>query len=168
MKTIGFGVAVILAGLWLGACGEGEGGGSIDRTPPKNCASGSAWTSGEEGPTMQPGGDCIACHAQGEGPKYDIAGTVMGASNDDLNCNGPSGVQVEITDANNQVITLTTNSAGNFFHEARNSTIAFPIKARVLKDGKVNEMSAAQGTGACNSCHGNPPTGGAPGRILAP
>ncbi len=166
MKTIG--VAVILAGLLLGACGEGgEGGNEPDRTPPAKCTSGASWK-GEEGPLMQPGGDCIGCHASGEGPKYDIAGTVMGALDDDLNCNGPSGVQVEITDANNQVITLTTNAAGNFFHEANGSTLAFPIKAKVIKDGKENAMSAAQATGACNSCHGNPPTAGAPGRILAP
>jgi hypothetical protein len=157
-------------GLAAGAAacgGNGEGGG-IDTTPPAKCSTNSTWTSGDEGFTMSPGGDCIGCHAQGEGPTFDIAGTVMKDSKDDTNCNGVGGVQVQITDANGQVLTLTANAAGNFTHSQHDGAVTFPITAKVISGGKEKAMETPQGTGACNSCHTAQGLNGAPGRITAP
>lgn len=123
----------------------------------------------EESPLMHPGGTCITCHAQnGEGPTFVIAGTVMAGSDDDTDCNGVDGVTVEITDANGAVTSLTTNSAGNFYLEAKDGTIAMPYTAKVKKGGKERAMTAMQSDGECGSCHTAEGANGAPGRILAP
>jgi hypothetical protein len=155
-------VAAMMLSVAAAACSSGG-----NSTPPTNCASGSDWTGGnDESPLMNPGQDCIACHASGEGPKYIIAGTVMGAVNDDDNCNGTNGVTVEITGNDGQVITLTTNSAGNFFAREGQQAVAMPYTAKVIKaDGTSVAMGAAQSTGACNSCHTAAGLNGAPGRI---
>lgn len=163
MRVMKLFLAVILA-----AAGCEEGGNS---TPPTNCNSGSAWSGGnEESPLMNPGQDCIACHtSEGEGPRFSIAGTVMGASNDDDNCNGLSGARVQITGSDGQMIELTTNAAGNFFAREGQASIALPYKAVVIgPTGKTNAMSAAQSTGSCNSCHTAAGANGAPGRITVP
>lgn len=115
---------------------------------------------------MHPGGDCIGCHAdQGEGPKYSVAGTVMGELDDDTDCNGMEGVTIEITDANGDVIELVTNGAGNFYTE---KSVATPYTARVIKDGAERAMSGEQTETNCASCHTAEGTNGAPGRIQAP
>jgi hypothetical protein len=161
-------LAMLLAAAVMVAAGCGNGGGG---STPQNCASGKAWEGGdEESPLMDPGQDCIACHAsEHEGPKFVIAGTVMGASDDDDNCNGLGGVKVEITDADGQVITLTTNDAGNFYAEEKDTTIALPYTAKIIgPSGKTNQMSTAQTTGACNSCHTAKGVNSAPGRIFIP
>lgn len=143
------------------ACEESEGGGND--TPPTNCASGNAW-SGGEGSDMKPGQACIACHSAGEGPIFTIAGTVMGASNDDDNCQGPSGYTVEITGKDGKVITLTSNSSGNFSTE---QAVAMPYTAKVTSpSGKVSTMGTAQSTGDCNTCHLATGVSGTPGRIF--
>src|SRR5215204_5409730 len=83
---------------------------------PSECSTGSTWNGGnEESPLMHPGGDCIGCHGSGEGPRYSIAGTVMGAFDDPTDCEGVDGVTVRITDADGAVHEVTTNRAGNFF-----------------------------------------------------
>jgi len=137
--------------------------------PPETCSTNSAWLDGdEESPLMHPGDDCIACHAEREGPKFVIAGTVMNDFKDDTNCNGVEGVTVEITGADGKVLTLTTNAAGNFFQEARNGDVAMPFTAKVIKDGKERKMNGPQSNGACASCHTAQGANGAPGRIIPP
>lgn len=156
-------LAVMVAAT-AAACG---GGGSV----PDNCVSGKAWSGGnEESPLMNPGQDCIACHtSEPEAPKFVIAGTVMGATNDDNNCNGLEGVTVRITGNDGAVLELTTNSAGNFYAREGMATVALPFTAEVVgPNGKTNKMSSAQTEGSCNSCHGATGTNGAPGRIIVP
>lgn len=132
---------------------------------PAVCSTNSEW-SGDEGPTMAPGGDCISCHAQeGEGPQFQIAGTVMQGVDDSENCNGIEGVTVQITGSDGKVLTLTTNSAGNFYSA---SSVAVPFTAKVMKGGKERAMAAAQTSGNCASCHTDTGASGAPGRIQAP
>ncbi len=132
---------------------------------PAVCSTNSEW-SGGEGPTMSPGGDCIACHAkEGEGPQFQIAGTVMQGVDDSENCNGVEGVTVQITGSDGKVLTLMTNSAGNFTSDA---AVAVPFTAKVMKGGKERVMAAAQTSGNCASCHTDTGASGAPGRIQAP
>lgn len=156
---------ILVLSLALTACGSSS-------TTPQNCSSDKTWTGGnEESPLMNPGQDCIACHtSEGEGPKFQIAGTVMGAANDDDNCNGLVGVTVEITGSDGVVTTLTTNAAGNFFTDEHGGTpVKMPYTARVIgPGGKVSAMSAAQSTGACNLCHTATGANSAPGRIFVP
>lgn len=131
---------------------------------PANCSTDSA-TAEEEGPLMKPGGECISCHDQGEGPRYALAGTVMGATNDDVNCDGVDAVSVVITGSDGQSVTLKSNAAGNFFSR---SSVAMPYTAKVVRNGKESAMSSAQTVGDCNTCHAATGKNGAPGRVLAP
>lgn len=100
----------------LAACGDNQ---SVDTA---TCSSGLLWTGGDDeenaGPEMNPGQDCIACHASGEGPHYTVAGTVMGAYGDPDDCLGVEGVTVAITDADGVVTELTSNASGNFYTQA--------------------------------------------------
>lgn len=159
-------MAAMAAAVTMAACGSGGG----NSTPPANCSSGKAWSNGnEESPLMNPGQDCIACHAQGEGPKFQIAGTVMGASNDDDNCDGLSGVEVQIIGSDGNVLKLTTNAAGNFYSDLHDTPVAMPFTAKVIgPGGKESTMTTPQTTGACNSCHTAQGASGAPGRISVP
>lgn len=157
---------ILLAVVAAAGCG-GEGNGGV--TPPEVCSTKSAWTGGEESGLMNPGQDCIDCHSRGEGPKFQIAGTVMGASNDDDNCNGLEGVKVEITGADGATVTFTTNAAGNFYSGKGVPAITFPFTAKVIgTNGKEHKMVSAQSNGACNSCHTATGANGAPGRITVP
>lgn len=149
---------IALVALALPGCGDGDA--------PENCSTDSV-NDVDEGPLMKPGGACIDCHtSEGEGPIFKLAGTVMGATNDDTSCNGVSGVTVEITGADGQLVTLTTNSAGNFFLES--GAIALPYTAKVKAGGKELVMGTPQSVGDCNTCHTAGGANGAPGRILSP
>jgi hypothetical protein len=131
---------------------------------PQQCSTGKA-SLADEGPMMEPGGDCIGCHSKDEGPAYTLAGTVMAATDDDDRCAGVAGLIVEITDANGAVLELPTNAVGNFFWT---EPIAMPYEARVLGPNGARAMAAKQSTGACGSCHTASGANGAPGRILPP
>jgi hypothetical protein len=154
--------------LALAGCGEGfrgEGGG-VQTVPTSTCVSGQQWQGGTEGDSsMKPGGDCIACHSSGEGPKYTAAGTVFKNAAEADDCTGVSGITVEITGADGGVTSLTTNSVGSFYTR---QFIEMPYSVRLISGANTRIMAGHQTTGACNSCH--TPTGlqGAPGRIMAP
>lgn len=149
----------------LVSCGVG-----CEDDAPEVCSTGSTWTEGEDGsPLMQPGGNCIQCHAEeGEGPLFVLAGTVMNAFDDDTNCNGVEGVTVQITGADGQIVELTSNSAGNFFLRASEGSVAKPYTAKLIYEGKERPMGTPQSEGACASCHTPEGANGAPGRIVAP
>lgn len=173
--------AWVLAGTPEGSCGAtggagadgGGGGGAGDPPAATVCTSDLHWTDGDEGSgNMHPGAQCISCHADlNEGPRYLVAGTVYPTLHEPDDCFGASGeVVVEITDASDAVFTLGVNAAGNFSRGGDPGTIAFPVKARVIRNGSVLEMSApidAEG-GDCNRCHTEQGDQGAPGRILVP
>jgi cytochrome c553 len=166
--------ALILAAaslLWLAgvatAWAEGEAGGT--KVAASTCLSGMKWTAGDEGSQeMYPGRSCIDCHAQGEGPKFLVAGTVYRELGESDDCYGRDGVVVQLTDAKGKVIRMTTNKAGNFTLGARGNSIAFPFAAKVLFQGREAEMVTPQSTGNCATCHTAKGENGAPGRIIAP
>lgn len=135
-----------------GAGGDLFGGGS-------KCTSGVTWR-GAQGPTMRPGESCPSCH------NFLIAGTVFPTGHEPNDCNGVNaGVTVEITDAAGKVLTLEVNSVGNFY---TTNSITFPYTA-VLRSAKgTRAMSTPQSSPACNGCHTENGTNGAPGRIVAP
>jgi mono/diheme cytochrome c family protein len=147
----------------LVACQTGEDG-DEDAAHPENCSTNQT-SYADEGADMEPGGDCIGCHARDEGPSYTIAGTVMGASHDDDRCVGTSGVTVEITEANGNVISLDANSVGTFFYQG---PLATPYTAKVVSGGQELAMATPQSDGNCASCHTAQGANSAPGRILAP
>ncbi|MSP55676.1 MAG: hypothetical protein EXR69_08765 [Myxococcales bacterium] len=141
--------------------------GGFDTSFNGSCSSGSEWTDGDRGSDkMNPGEACNDCHNRGEGPKFPVAGTVMGAIHDPDDCNGVEDVTVIITDANGTATTLTTNSAGNFFIDR--GSVKTPYTAVIEHNGVTREMLGSQTDGDCNTCHSADGTDGAPGRIVVP
>ncbi|MCS6912700.1 MAG: hypothetical protein RMK29_17935 [Myxococcales bacterium] len=115
---------------------------------------------------MLPGRICQQCHTrggQGYRFKWTASGTVFVDPRVPCNTGGLEGVTVEIFDTNGQLqVALVTNEVGNFFTDI---PIAFPIRARIRRDGIVREMRTPALQGSCASCHQKEPKNGAPGPI---
>jgi hypothetical protein len=137
---------------------------------PVQCTSGRTWSGGEGSRSMRPGEACIACHDQSdEAPRFSIAGTVYPTAHEPNDCYGgasSSGTPtVVVTGADGVVLNLQVNSAGNFYYQG---SVSFPFNARVVAGNAERDMSAAQTSGDCNSCHTESGANSAPGRIVAP
>jgi hypothetical protein len=125
------------------------------------CTSKVNWN-GSSNANMRPGQSCRGCHS------YPISGTIYPTLHEPTNCNGlngSTGVRIVITGANGTTMTLTPNSAGNFFSNSAPST---PFTVRVTSSAGTRAMMAAQNSGDCNSCHSQNGTNGASGRVTAP
>ena len=153
-----------------GTCDADAGGGVVVEDTPTVCTSGKNWPSrGRENADMNPGRACIDCHLSQEGnPIVTIGGTVYPTVHEPDLCYGStaSDVKVVITDANDKVTTLSVGSTGNF--SLRRGTMAFPIRAKVVRGADEREMQTPQDSGDCNSCHTEQGEQGAPGRIFEP
>ncbi|RME52542.1 MAG: hypothetical protein D6795_06600 [Deltaproteobacteria bacterium] len=128
---------------------------------------------------MYPGANCLACHTPGgpgaegdegeegegdeekkEGRIFTAAGTIFR----DLQGSAPAvGVSIEITDADGNVIQLTSNAAGNFFTE---EPITFPASVVARKGDQEMIMSIPVPQGGCNTCHAC--SGAAGGKMFMP
>ena len=113
--------------------------------------------------TMRPGQDCLSCHKPGGEKTWTLAGTVFPTATSATN-QGLSDATLQITDANSATVTLTSNSVGNFY---TSNALTFPVAVAITHAGNTVNMNAAP-SGACNSCHTEPPLNGAPGRINVP
>jgi hypothetical protein len=133
------------------------------------CTSMSNWTGGNRGSaSMNPGLACVSCHAaDGEAPRFSIAGTVYPTGHEPDRCNSklPSGVAVVIIGADGKQLTLTPNGVGNF---SSNTAVKTPFQAKVTYQGRERLMLTAQSNGDCNSCHSQSGVMNAPGRITIP
>jgi len=163
----------ISAGYPAGGCATTVDAGSAPDpfSVAPTCTSGTTWTGGTEGSkSMQPGVACISCHASsgGEAPQFTIAGTLYPTGHEPNQCNGANGTdgaQVVVTDAKGNTISLTPNSAGNFYYTG---AVATPFRAKVTYMGRERDMAATQTSGDCNACHTQNGTMAAPGRIILP
>ncbi len=157
------------SGMPPGSCGTDP----TDAGPvqyPLVCTSDTQWMLGNHGSKlMHPGGACIDCHNKSfEGPPLVIAGTVYPTPREPDDCNGISGITVQVTDSQNNVVTMGTNSAGNFMYSAFQGQLYPPFSAKVMANGQERAMKDPVPTGDCNSCHTQDGLNGAPGRIYAP
>lgn len=154
--------------LMLG-CATGDTGNDSSTTCDETNEACAPGTCGGEGGEMLPGADCLACHdgsgggggeEDEEAPKFTAAGTAFA----DMDGTGPlSGATVRITDAGGTVVTLTTNSVGNFY---TNEALTFPIDAEVEANGSTSTMASSVDVGGCNSCHAC--AGEAGGKLTGP
>lgn len=159
----------ILFTMLIAGCGgwEWENEGGLVDVSTSVCQSGLQWQGHEESSLMNPGRDCVDCHASShEGPSFRISGTVYGALAEPNDCAGVPDVTIEITDANGTLHTLTSNRAGNFYQSG--GSVALPYTAAVVTSAGTSAMSTPQTSASCNSCHQATGLNGAPGRILAP
>lgn len=134
---------------------------------PATCSSGAHYSFGE-GPNMEPGNACIACHATSiEAPTYFVAGTVYPTGHEPSRCYGAdvTGAVVIITGANGSSVTAPVNTYGNFYTRY---SVQAPFHVKVRYNGKERAMVDAPPTGDCNSCHTQDGTMNAPGRITLP
>jgi hypothetical protein len=173
MAMLRFSSPTILVSLLLSSClsseaSEGETG--EDGAADEQCLSGVKWVGGNRESThMNPGQDCLACHANlGEAEEVRLAGTVYDGTDEPNDCYGVEGVTIQITDSTNKVTELTSNAAGNFVLESENGSITPPYSAKLIYEGRERMMGAMQTELSCNSCHTETGANGAPGRILAP
>ena len=103
--------------------------------------------------TMLPGSDCLACHSAGV-TSGGVQPTVFGAAGtafSDAYGKAPlAGATIEITDANDQIVDLTTNAVGNYY-----TTLAIvpPIHGAITTPGGHIAMPDPQDTTSCNVCH---------------
>ncbi|AKT36108.1 hypothetical protein [Chondromyces crocatus] len=175
------------AGMPRGACGDG-GAGPVATV----CTSERFWKMGddnphprggeldEEGPWMNPGRACITCHAEsGDFDDDDddddfvvLGGTVYPTLHEPDLCygvdDGTDEVRVVITDAQNRTYSLPLEPTGNFHLPRRAGALTFPIRAKVVANGKERVMNTPQASGDCNRCHTEQGANGAPGRIHLP
>ncbi len=160
----------IKAGYPAGSCTTPDPDASTSEFPvPAACTNGKGST--RNGQSMRPGEACIACHATRFGaPTFWVAGTLYATGRETVDCKGVAGgATVKITDANNAVYNLPVNSAGNFMLEdAQAPKFKAPYTAEVIVGSGSRKMLTAQTDGDCNSCHGEPPKNGAPGRVVVP
>jgi hypothetical protein len=163
--------AWVAAGVPAGDCGGIGGAGGSPYDVPPMCSSGQTWNNGDnDGAQMYPGRACNECHAVEKPDQiFTFAGTVYPTAHEPDDCLGVGAgdAVVELTDANDVVVTATTNSSGNF---TETGAFAFPVTVR----GVANGMTLAMATplqpedGDRNTCHDQDGNNGAPGRIILP
>ena len=170
-------VVVLSLHVGLAGCGEeDEAGRGIPDDPAtmcneanEDCAPGIC---GGEGATMLPGSNCISCHRSGSGAGeagfepgkwFALAGTVY---EDGFGSAPAAGVTIRVTDAMGHVVTMSSNSAGNFFARRSMQSLVPPFQAEVEREGRVRRMGSMVMTGACNTCHKC--GGAAGGKLYAP
>ena len=151
----------VTGGMPMGSCGADP----LNAAP--TCTSGSYWAFGNaESALMHPGAACVACHQSSfEAPRFTVAGTLYPTGHEPTDCNGTTAATIVITDANGTVVSLTPNTAGNFYSSA---ALAFPIHATVVVNGTERAMVGAQQSGDCNACHTQTGASMAPGRVAVP
>jgi hypothetical protein len=163
--------AWVSSGMPAGSCGADAGTPDPVFSGAPTCTSGAYWTVADgTSPTMRPGEACIACHSQGEGPAFAIAGTAYPTGHEYDDCDGRAAQAaiVTVTDRTHVSRSFTVNSAGNFYGAASGGWPVFPITAKISLGGKTRAMSGAVSTGDCNTCHTLSGASGAPGRIALP
>jgi hypothetical protein len=130
--------------------------------------SGLKWIGGDrESPLMRPGMSCIGCHSRGEGPRFQVAGTVYTNIDEKDEYFGVEGLVVQVTDAVGTVAKYPTNKAGNFY-SGRSPSLKAPFAVKVLGKKGENPMASPAPSGDCASCHTAKGANGAPGRVIAP
>jgi len=100
---------------------------------------------------MLPGSDCLGCHSAGEIDDSDLVYNLAGTLFADADGTAPlEGARIRITDAEDQLITLSSNEVGNFWSRR---ALVFPAEVEVEVDGDVVSMVEPLQQGSCNTCH---------------
>ena len=111
------------------------------------------------GPTMRPGENCNGCHGN-----FSAAGTVFPSDQAGAG-EGINGVTVSLVDSNQKTVTLTSNSAGNFY---ASQAVAWPADITLTLGTRTAVMPKAP-NGACATCHTTSTSTSGQGRVfLAP
>ena len=123
-------------------------GGGADGGAPVEIACDPQVESGESG-EHNAGQPCLACHGNGEGPDFSLAGTVYGS----LGGGAPVvGATIHVTDADGVEYIAVSARNGNFWLR---EAITFPVQVRASACPSTQPMIAPSATGNCNAggCH---------------
>ncbi len=167
----------IAGGALEGTCGGGGDGGTLPIEVV--CTSGRHWDDPDDGsPQMNPGRACITCHSQQDDEDaldFWIGGTVFPTQFEEDACYGAdgdgqhAGATVVVSDEQgNELTALAVNGSGNFMLRKNQFNLQFPIKVKVVYDGRERKMNMSPPHGNCNECHTETGANGAPGRIFLP
>lgn len=116
----------------------------------------------DEGPWMDPGTNCQTCHrAGGTGPAWSVSGTLFETSESEA---GAAGVTIHVTDRNGQVLSITSNGAGNFYTAEE---LALPVRIVLEANGRRVQKPGFTESGSCNACHRSEGDGAA-GKLARP
>lgn len=107
---------------------------------------------------MYPGVDCSTCHS------FRVTGTVYPRADVPNYCDGTPAVSIEVTGADGEVVTLTSNRVGNFESDR---PLSAPYTV-VLQSANGTRKPTHATNGNCNGCHTSATDGNGPGRIVAP
>jgi hypothetical protein len=150
--------------LVLGAC---------DDFPHDDAAAALGPETGPTGPRHRPGQPCLVCHGPAYAPGetvFTLAGTIYERASD---AQGVGGAEVELTDAEGDLVVVTTNVAGNFAVIADPDVsqevedregiwrvpgpLPYPVRVKVRLGGLDREMkSVIHREGSCAACHTAP------------
>lgn len=165
--------AWVTAGMPMGTC-EGAVVDPVGPTCTRSAQGMKFPVTGDEGPDMNPGLACRACHIAEEEEEHArfFMGTVFPTLHEQDRCysNVPAGTVVEILDETGTVrVTMMVRARGNFMSPSTAQGFPGKFTARVrAPSGAMIEMKTPQESGDCNSCHTEQGANGAPGRILLP
>lgn len=179
MRTVLLGALLCLGACAQNATDKGDTDGTTDGTSDtdvagadtdllgecdttnETCAEGEPGCRGN-GSTMLPGADCLACHndASREAPTWTAGGTIF---TDASGLRAGKNVTITITDDAGKVVTMTSNTVGNFY---TSKSLTFPINVEIEKNGVKKQMASAVDNGGCNSCHSC--SGEAGGKLFQP
>lgn len=96
------------------------------------------------------GDDCASCHdSLSASRRWTLAGTLYTKATGGV---ALSGATIEVVDANGKVVTMATNTNGNFY---TTTPVTFPVHTRASKCPNDARMVATAAQGSCNrsSCH---------------
>ena len=119
----------------------------------------------DNSPIMFPGSNCLSCHQAGgaaDSRIWTLAGTVFNDPQATVR-EGVENAQVLVTDTAGKELTLLTNLAGNFYTA---EALTFPVQVSVQKGNTRIGMDGHPAIGACYTCHNDPRSNEAIGRIF--
>lgn len=165
-------ISLVVGAVGVSACGDGDGDGPTVETVSQDvCESEQRWVGGTSGSSlMQPGGNCIRCHADSSGgPEFLFAGTIYRSASAETQCFGVEGATVVVTGENGESVEMPTNEAGNFFVETEDAPeLTAPYSAKVVYEGRERVMTEALYSNNCVDCHSGGGGGRIPPRMLIP
>lgn len=144
MKTrrwLAIGVAVLAC-----SCGEPVRERAIEALGPEDDAV-------APGPLHRPGQRCVLCHdgEDADVPAFSIAGTVYVDADLQLPA---ANVEIDLLDAEERRITVTSNCAGNFYAERERFAPTFPVWTALRhEDYRIAMVSPIGRDGSCATCH---------------
>jgi hypothetical protein len=120
------------------------------------------------GPTHRAGEPCLVCHG-GQGPahaQFSLAGTIYGTKG---MTDAVEGAVVHLEDATNKIVTVTSNSVGNFYIPLSDYAPTYPLNNICIHGPSADSQTMfthVMKQGSCAGCHFGTPGPTTPGPVF--